>query len=163
VTSSVISRVAASGECVFIAISRHSSSLHEQSTFLDKYPFLPTMAPARGLTFRVARRGDAVLSSPRWNKGTAFTSDERKAFGLVGRLPYQVDTLDQQCDRAYQQLQDRESPLRKNSFLQSLKDQNWVLYYSLISRHLRELVEIIYTPTEVSEILRHPDKCFQCC
>jgi malate dehydrogenase (oxaloacetate-decarboxylating) len=27
--------------------------------------------------------------------------------------------------------------------------QNWVLYYSLIGRHLTELMPIIYTPTEV--------------
>ena len=42
-----------------------------------------------------------------------------------------------------------ESPIRKNAFLQSLKAQNWVLYYSLLSRHLSEVVPIIYTPTEV--------------
>lgn len=74
---------------------------------------------------------------------------ERKAFGLTGRLPFRVNTLDEQCERAYNQLQARESPIRKNSFLQSMKTQNWVLYYTLISRHLRELVPIIYTPTEV--------------
>jgi malate dehydrogenase (oxaloacetate-decarboxylating) len=30
-----------------------------------------------------------------------------------------------------------------------LKEQNWVLYYTLLRRHLRELIPIIYTPTEV--------------
>lgn len=100
-------------------------------------------------TFRVALYGDAILTNPKWNKGSAFTTAERKAFGLTGRLPYRVNTLDEQCDRAYDQLQSRESPLRKNSFLQSLKDQNYVLYYALISRHLEELIPIIYTPTEV--------------
>ena len=100
--------------------------------------------------YRVALRGDAILTSPRWNKGTAFTIAERKAFGLTGRLPYRVNTLDEQCDRAYDQLEARDEPLRKNTFLQSLKDQNWVLYYALLSRHLTELIPIIYTPTEVS-------------
>lgn len=103
--------------------------------------------------FRVALRGDAILTSPRFNKGTAFTTAERQAFGLVGRLPYRINTLDEQCDRAYAQLQARETPIRKNSFLQSMKDQNWVLYYSLILRHLGELVPIIYTPTEVMKML----------
>ncbi|KAL0571642.1 NAD-dependent malic enzyme, mitochondrial [Marasmius crinis-equi] len=102
--------------------------------------------------FRVALRGDAILTSPRWNKGTAFTTAERKAFGLTGRLPHRVNTLDEQCQRAYDQLQSHENAIRKNSFLQSMKDQNWVLYYSLISRHLRELVPIIYTPTEAEAI-----------
>ncbi|KAJ8085143.1 NAD-dependent malic enzyme, mitochondrial [Marasmius tenuissimus] len=102
--------------------------------------------------FRVALRGDALLTSPRWNKGTAFTIDERKAFGLTGRLPHRVNALDEQCRRAYDQLQSHDSAIGKNSFLQSMKEQNWVLYYSLISRHLRELVPIIYTPTEAEAI-----------
>lgn len=53
---------------------------------------------------KVALKGDALLSSPRFNKGTAFTSRERKQFDLLGRLPYQVDTLDQQCERAWFQV-----------------------------------------------------------
>ncbi|KAH0591559.1 hypothetical protein H2248_001615 [Termitomyces sp. 'cryptogamus'] len=102
--------------------------------------------------YRVALRGEALLTSSRFNKGTAFTLAERKNFGLGGRLPCQVNTLDDQCKRAYAQFQTCETPIRKNSFLQSLKDQNWVLYYSLISRHLREMVPIIYTPTEAEAI-----------
>lgn len=102
--------------------------------------------------FRVGLRGNAILTHPRFNKGTAFTLVERKAFGLTGRLPFEVNSLDEQCDRAYNQLEARETPILKNSFLQSLKDQNWVLYFTLISRHLRELVPIIYTPTEVRSL-----------
>lgn len=102
---------------------------------------------------RVRLRGDSILTSPRFNKGTGFPLAERKSFGLTGRLPYRFNTLDEQCNRAYDQLQSRESPIRKNSFLQSLKDQNWVLYYALLSRNLRELVPIIYTPTEASNSL----------
>ncbi|RPD82693.1 hypothetical protein L226DRAFT_528825 [Lentinus tigrinus ALCF2SS1-7] len=104
------------------------------------------------ITYRVAARGEAILTSPRWNKGTAFTIEERKTFGLTGRLPIRVNTLDEQCDRAYDQLASRDEPLRKNTFLQSLKDQNWVLYYALLSRHLTELIPIIYTPTEADAI-----------
>ncbi|KAF9225219.1 hypothetical protein BS17DRAFT_778315 [Gyrodon lividus] len=102
--------------------------------------------------FKVALRGEALLTSPRWNKGTVFTHEERKAFGLTGRLPSRVNTLDEQCERAYAQLQNCGTPIRKNSFLQSLKEQNWVLYYSLLSRHLKELSSIIYTPTEAQAI-----------
>jgi malate dehydrogenase (oxaloacetate-decarboxylating) len=103
--------------------------------------------------FRVSLRGNALLTSPRFNKGTAFTEKERKAFGLVGRLPYRINTLDEQCARAYDQLQMQRTPIAKNSFLQSMKDQNWVLYYTLITRHLKELIPIIYTPTEVRDVL----------
>jgi malate dehydrogenase (oxaloacetate-decarboxylating) len=100
--------------------------------------------------FKVALRGDALLNNPRFNKGTAFTHEERDALGLDGRLPFQVNTLDKQCARAYDQFKATDNALRQNSFLQSLKDQNWVLYYRLISTHLREMIPVIYTPTEVS-------------
>ncbi|KAJ2914932.1 hypothetical protein MD484_g5500, partial [Candolleomyces efflorescens] len=115
---------------------------------------------------RIALRGESLLSSPRFNKGTGFTPAERVAFGLHGRLPYQPNTLNEQIERAYGQLQTRDSPIRKNTFLQSLKDQNWTLYYGLLSRHLKELVPIIYTPTQgdaianYSHLFRRPDGLF---
>lgn len=100
-------------------------------------------------TYRVALRGEALLTNPRFNKGTAFSLQERREFGLSGRLPFRVATLDEQCQRAYDQLNSQENPLHKNSFLQSLKDQNRILYFALLGKHLRELIPIIYTPTEV--------------
>ncbi|KAG2046210.1 hypothetical protein BDR06DRAFT_965295 [Suillus hirtellus] len=107
------------------------------------------------LVFKVALRGETLLTSPRWNKGTAFTKKERNDFGLTSRLPSRVNTIEEQCERAYDQLRSRESPIQKNSFLQSLKEQNWVLYYSLLSRHLKELTPIIYTPTEAEAIANY--------
>ncbi|KAF8167155.1 hypothetical protein B0H34DRAFT_779044 [Crassisporium funariophilum] len=103
-------------------------------------------------TLPIALRGHGLLSSARFNKGTAFSAQERKTFGLEGRLPYKTNSLHEQCERAYGQLMQRDSDIRKNSFLQSLKDQNWVLYYALLARHLKELVPIIYTPTEAEAI-----------
>ncbi|TFY77227.1 hypothetical protein EWM64_g6784 [Hericium alpestre] len=106
-------------------------------------------------TIRIALRGENILTSPRWNKGTAFTLRERKAFGLTGRLPSRANTLEEQCARAYGQLQDRKEPIRKNSFMQSMKEQNWVLYYGLLRRHVKELVPIIYTPTQADAIANY--------
>jgi malate dehydrogenase (oxaloacetate-decarboxylating) len=109
-----------------------------------------TIGKGANAIYRVALRGDGILTHPRWNKGTAFTEKERKDFGLVGRLPSRVNTIDEQCERAWAQLQAHETPISKNSFLQSMKAQNWVLYYQLILRHLRDLMPIVYTPTEAS-------------
>lgn len=111
-----------------------------------------TMAksPEQPQVYKLRLRGDALLNAPRWNKGTAFTEKERQSFGLTGRLPYTVNTLEQQCQRAYDQLKSQDNDLQKNAFLQSLKEQNFVLYYGLLERHLTELMPIIYTPTEVS-------------
>ena len=128
-----------------------------QSHFI--YNMASKLAAKAPATFKVALRGDALLTSPRWSKGTAFTHKERARFGLTGRLPYEVNTLEQQCSRAYNQLKDHESDLRKNAFLMSLKAQNWVLYYSLISKHLKELMPIIYTPTEVCSIWYYHLQC----
>ncbi|KAF9778268.1 hypothetical protein BJ322DRAFT_1025336 [Thelephora terrestris] len=105
--------------------------------------------------FRVALRGEALLTNPHFNKGTAFSLEERRDFCLGGRLPSKVATLDEQCQRAYDQLNSQESPLHKNGFLQSLKDQNRVLYFALLSKHLRELIPIIYTPTEADAIANY--------
>lgn len=106
-------------------------------------------------TLRIALHGRGLLASPRFNKGTAFTLDERRAFGLEGRLPYRVNTLEDQSKRALDQLRKKEQPLDKNIFLQSLKAQNWTLFYSLLSTNLTELVPIIYTPTEVKHLFCH--------
>ncbi|KAI0066590.1 hypothetical protein BV25DRAFT_1796407 [Artomyces pyxidatus] len=111
--------------------------------------------PFTKTTFRIAARGDAILTNPRFNKGTGFTEKERKDFGLTGRLPHRVNSLEEQCNRAYDQLNARDSPLRKNSFMQSLKGQNWVLYYSMLQRHLRELMPVVYTPTEADAIANY--------
>ncbi|KAI5122919.1 hypothetical protein M0805_007597 [Coniferiporia weirii] len=109
----------------------------------------------RPQVYNLRLRGDALLSSPRWNKGTAFTAAEREHFGLTGRLPYAINTLEQQCARAYDQVKAQDSDLQKNAFLQSLKEQNIVLYYGLLERHLTELMPIIYTPTEADAIAQY--------
>ncbi|TDL25719.1 hypothetical protein BD410DRAFT_813441 [Rickenella mellea] len=106
-------------------------------------------------TFRVALRDEGIITSPRWNKGTAFTDEERRQFGITGRLPFRVNSLEDQCARVYDQLKTHESDLRKNAFMQSLKAQNWVLYYAFLSKHLKELMPIIYTPTEADAIAQY--------
>ena len=126
-----------------------SSPRPTSSTTLSSSCYTMTPPSAKPI-FKVRLRGSSLLTSPRWNKGTAFTAAERHRFGLTARLPYAVDTLDQQCQRAYDQLRVHENDIRKNGFLQSLKAQNWVLYYAFIGKYLKELVPIIYTPTEVS-------------
>ena len=40
-----------------------------------------------------------ILKNPLTNKGTAFTLEERARYGLTGRLPVAVETLEQQRAR----------------------------------------------------------------
>src|SRR5439155_843535 len=49
-------------------------------------------------------RGLALLDTPTLNKGTAFTAEERRDYGLEGLLPHAVESLDRQLERALQHL-----------------------------------------------------------
>lgn len=76
----------------------------------------------------------ALLASPYHNKGSAFPSIERKEFKLYGLLPPNVQTLEEQVRRAYEQYSSRPNDLAKNTFMTSMKEQNEVLYYKVSYR-----------------------------
>ncbi|KAK0745690.1 hypothetical protein B0T18DRAFT_437902 [Schizothecium vesticola] len=113
-----------------------------------------------------ALRGTVLLNHPYFNKGSAFTKQERHDFGLSGLLPPNVQTLEQQVQRAYQQYSSRQDDLAKNTFLSSMKEQNEVLFFKLIQDHLPEMFSVIYTPTEgdaiqnYSRLFRRPAGAF---
>ena len=88
-----------------------------------------------------------VMQNPLTNKGTAFTADERAKYGLTGRLPVAVETLDQQATRAYRQFASYEKDMEKYIFLDQLHNRNEVLYYKLLTDHLAEMLPIVYDPT----------------
>lgn len=92
-------------------------------------------------------KGYDLLNRPKLNKSCAFTHEERDQLGLNGLLPYQVETLDQQVARMYEQYQEHHSNLGKNIYLNVLHDYNEILFYKLVSQHLEEMLPIIYTPT----------------
>ncbi|KAJ5993558.1 hypothetical protein N7451_009282 [Penicillium sp. IBT 35674x] len=110
--------------------------------------------------------GATVLQTSRFNKGTSFPNEERDTFKLHGLLPPNVQTLDEQVQRAYQQYSSRGDDLAKNTFMASMKAQNEVLYFRLLQTHLKEMFSIIYTPTEgdaienYSRLFRKPEGCF---
>ncbi|KAJ5559081.1 Malic enzyme NAD-binding, partial [Penicillium sp. DV-2018c] len=111
-------------------------------------------------------KGSSLLQSSQFNKGSAFPENERTKFNLHGLLPPNIQTLDDQVARAYQQYQSRGDDLAKNTFLASMKTQNEVLYYKLVQTHLKEMFSVIYTPTEgdaiqnYSRLFRRPEGCF---
>ena len=88
-----------------------------------------------------------ILQNPLTNKGTAFTAEERKKYGLTGRLPAAVETLDQQAARAYCQFSSYAEDIEKYIFLDQLHNRNEVLYYKLLTDHLAEMLPIVYDPT----------------
>src|SRR5712692_10443985 len=100
-----------------------------------------------GPGLRVRVRGLDVLSTPLLNRGTAFTFEERQQLGLTGLLPSGVLSLADQARRAYAQYQRQADDVSKHIALTALHDRNEVLFYRLVSEHLREMLPIVYTPT----------------
>jgi len=88
-----------------------------------------------------------IVTDPLTNRGTAFTEEERRRLGLIGRFPSAVETLDQQAARSYAQLTAQPTNLDKYVFLDQLHNRNEVLYYRVLTDHLSELLPIVYDPT----------------
>lgn len=87
-------------------------------------------------------QGRSLLNSSIFNKGSAFSKEERELFKLQGMLPSAVHTLEQQVERAYGQYKSREDPMAKNTFMASMKSQNEVLYYKLAETYIKEMFEV---------------------
>lgn len=92
-------------------------------------------------------QADEILNNPFLNKGTAFTQAERQTLGLVGTLPSQVQTIDEQAQQAYLQFQNRPTNLAKRLYLMDLFNENRTLFFHLMGEHVAEFMPIVYDPT----------------
>ncbi len=92
-------------------------------------------------------RGLDLLNRQVLNKGTAFTEEERKEFGLHGLLPPHLETLDEQVVRAYEAYKRKDDDLERHIYLRALQDANEVLFYRLLLEHIEEMTPMVYTPT----------------
>ena len=92
-------------------------------------------------------KGVELLRDPMLNKGTAFTLEEREAFGLLGLLPVRVDSLEDQAQRAMDNVRRKSSDLEKYIYLTGLQERNKTLFYRILIDHLAEVMPIVYTPT----------------
>lgn len=91
--------------------------------------------------------GYRLLTDPRLNKGTAFTDEERTAFGLHGLLPPTVVNIGDQVSRRLQAFREFHTDLERYAFLRDLQDTNETLFYALLGQNVEELLPIVYTPT----------------
>jgi len=92
-------------------------------------------------------RGSWLLHHPLYNKGSAFTDDERHIFGLGGMLPGRCASMEEQVERVWENLARTDDPLQKYILLASLQDRNEHLFFRVLHDYLEELLPIVYTPT----------------
>ena len=70
--------------------------------------------------FEVPFDGHLLLERPLLNKGTAFTREERRTFGLLGLLPPTEETLDEQAARAFEAYRAKPIDLERHIYLRQL-------------------------------------------
>jgi len=94
----------------------------------------------------VSTKGRALLFDYEINKGTAFSTRERRELDLAGLLPPQISTMKQQLDRTYENFSSKTTNIEKFIYLTALQDRNETLYYRLLLEHIEEMMPIVYTP-----------------
>jgi malate dehydrogenase (oxaloacetate-decarboxylating)(NADP+) len=92
-------------------------------------------------------RGIALLDDPIRNKGTAFTSEERRQYGLEGLLPHSVENLDRQVERVMEHLGAKPTDLERYIYLIGLSDRNETLFYRAVMSDPARFIPILYDPT----------------
>ena len=98
-----------------------------------------------------------ILNNPFLNKGTAFTMEERSKLGLIGLLPPYVQTIEEQAQQTYAQMQTKSNNLEKRLFLMQIFNTNRTLFYYMFSQHLAEFNPIVYDPTIADTIENYSD------
>lgn len=91
--------------------------------------------------------GPSLLEMPLLNKGSAFSLEERIEFNLIGLLPHNVETIEEQAERAYRQYSHCQDALDRHVYLRAIQDDNETLFFRLVTEHLEEMLPVIYTPT----------------
>ncbi len=102
---------------------------------------------AGGLRALTPVKGERLLRHPMYNKGSAFSHEERERLGLVGLLPEAVNTMEQQAHRVMSSFLRTDGPLQRYLALAGLQDRNEHLFYRVLVDNLEALLPIVYTPT----------------
>ena len=91
--------------------------------------------------------GHDLLRNPAFNRGTAFTLEQRRSLGLEGLLPARVETLELQVLRAWEGFSALCGDLERYAFVDGLRRSNLVLFHRFLADHLDAVLPIVYTPT----------------
>ncbi len=106
--------------------------------------------------------GFRAINSSSFNKGTAFTIEEREKYKLRGLLPPRVVPLEVQIERTLNNLRRKQDDIEKYIFLSALQARNERLFYRVVIDYIEEVMPLIYTPTvgqackEYAHLFRRP-------
>jgi malate dehydrogenase (oxaloacetate-decarboxylating)(NADP+) len=92
-------------------------------------------------------QGQELLDDPVCNKGTAFTVEERRKYGLEGLLPHSVEILDRQVERVLGHLEAKPTDLERYIYLIGLSDRNETLFFRTVMSDPARFIPILYDPT----------------
>jgi malate dehydrogenase (oxaloacetate-decarboxylating)(NADP+) len=102
----------------------------------------------------VTPQGIAVLNDPALNKGTAFTTLERKRYGIEGLLPHSAETIERQVQRVLGHLSAKATDLERYIYLIGLEDRNETLFYRTVMSDPAHFLPILYDPTVAEACLK---------
>ena len=103
------------------------------------------------------KMGYVLLNDPFLNKGTAFSLEERRKYGLVGILPPHVETLELQAQQAYENVCERPNRAVQRHYLMKLFSRNRTLFFYLFSHHLEQLLPILYAPGVAESVKQYSE------
>src|SRR5580704_13565879 len=95
-------------------------------------PFPPPISP------KPTQDGPRLLRDPLYNKGSAFSHEERQRFGLTGLIPSAVRTIQDQVGVQLARLRAKPDDLERYITLSGLQDRNETLFYRLLIENLVE-------------------------
>jgi NADP-dependent malic enzyme len=106
----------------------------------------------------MGKLGYELLKDPFLNKGTAFTTEERKTYRLEGLLPPAVETIELQAERVYAEMKRKSSLIEERRFLMEVFNHNRTLFYRVFQEHLVELMPIVYDPVIAESIEKYSEQ-----
>ncbi|MCX6140560.1 MAG: NAD-dependent malic enzyme [Candidatus Kapabacteria bacterium] len=96
---------------------------------------------------QTTKRGLDMLRDPRFNKGTAFTREEREKYGLMGLLPDMVSDVDMQIQRIEGHIKSLPRDIDRYVYFSDLQERNESLFYRILMGNPEAYMPVVYTPT----------------